>query len=31
MDILYMALAIAFLAVSWGLIKLCERLAGGAK
>ena len=29
MDLVYMALAIAFFVSSWGLLTLCDRLMGG--
>jgi hypothetical protein len=29
MDIIYLAITLVFFALSWGLLKLCERLMGG--
>jgi hypothetical protein len=31
MDVVYIALALAFLASSWALLELCAWLAGGAR
>jgi len=31
MDLSYIALAIVFFALSWGLLTLCERLSGNAQ
>jgi hypothetical protein len=31
MDLVYVALAVAFFALSFGLLALCERLMGGAR
>ncbi|HLF27691.1 MAG TPA: potassium ABC transporter ATPase [Anaerolineae bacterium] len=29
MDIVYVGITLVFFALSWGLLKLCERLMGG--
>ena len=29
MDLVYMGITLVFFALSWGLLKLCERLMGG--
>jgi hypothetical protein len=29
MDIVYIGLTLLFFALSWGLLKMCERLMGG--
>jgi hypothetical protein len=29
LDILYIGFAVGFLALSWGLVELCDRLQGG--
>jgi len=31
MDLVYVGLAVAFFALSFGLLALCERLVGGAR
>jgi hypothetical protein len=31
MDLIYIALILMFLGLSWGLIKLCDLLLGGEK
>jgi hypothetical protein len=29
LDVVYIGLALGFLALSWGLVELCDRLSGG--